>query len=221
MLALWISQNYQPDQSQPLVTTAPATTEIIQSKSKIKSKLINLLWRQVKISDQSVCRTNGGFGDHGGHFSLNGSCKIHGTSSDNVHMEARHESSGKGCGKPGHLCPEIYKALDGILFIAETKKNQEEKMRVNQILINNMTTKDQIKHWKNLYPLITLNTFLCLERWYYCNIIWESILCHSQGALLQHWAFFTKRHFCHKSKHFPHYQQGWFRNSKRELYLIV
>ena len=61
-------------------------------------------------------------------------------------MEARHESSGKGCGKPGHLCPEIYKALDGILFIAETKKNQEEKMRVNQILINNMTTKDQIKH---------------------------------------------------------------------------
>ena len=152
MLALWISQNYQPDQSQPLVTTAPATTEIIQSKSKIKSKLINLLWRQVKISDQSVCRTNGGFGDHGGHFSLNGSCKIHGTSSDNVHMEARHESSGKGCGKPGHLCPEIYKALDGILFIAETKKNQEEKMRVNQILINYLTWQPKIKsNIKNIH----------------------------------------------------------------------
>ena len=36
---------------------------------------------------------------------------------------------GNGC-KPGHLCPEIYKALDGILFIAETKKQHEEKMRV-------------------------------------------------------------------------------------------
>ena len=34
--------------------------------------------------------------------------------------------------KPGHLCPEIYKALDGILFIAETKKQQEEKMRVRE-----------------------------------------------------------------------------------------
>ena len=32
--------------------------------------------------------------------------------------------------KPGHLCPEIYKALDGILFIAEHKKSQEESNKV-------------------------------------------------------------------------------------------
>ena len=43
MLALWISQNYQPDQSQPLVTTAPATTEIIQSKVTFEGKFIFLI----------------------------------------------------------------------------------------------------------------------------------------------------------------------------------
>ena len=32
--------------------------------------------------------------------------------------------------KPGHLCPEVYKALDGILFIAEHKKSQEESNKV-------------------------------------------------------------------------------------------
>ena len=79
---------------------------------------------------------------------LTGSCKIHGNSKESLTQDMRkvwyfycwekfpsniwpHQcgTSGTGC-KPGHLCPEIYKALDGILFIAETKKQHEEKMRV-------------------------------------------------------------------------------------------
>lgn len=62
---------------------------------------------------------------NGEAFQLNGSCKIHGNSKESVRDDVR-----KAPCKPGHLCPEIYKALDGILFIAETKKQQEEKMRI-------------------------------------------------------------------------------------------
>jgi len=68
---------------------------------------------------------------NGDTYSLNGSCKIHGNSKDNINLNHKKSvpSERSGC-KPGHLCPEIYKALDGILFIAETKKSQEEKMRI-------------------------------------------------------------------------------------------
>lgn len=35
-----------------------------------------------------------------------------------------------GCQETHHLCPEILKALDGILFIAEHKKKDEESTKI-------------------------------------------------------------------------------------------
>ena len=34
------------------------------------------------------------------------------------------------CGRRGRLCPEVYTALNGILFIAEHKKRMEESTKV-------------------------------------------------------------------------------------------
>ena len=114
------------------------------------------MWGKYKISTNYFYRINGGTS-----FKLNGSCKIHGNSKDSVNadptqkvfifpaewfrasssenhfldkhiiLSSQPRAQGSKC-KPGHLCPEIYKALDGILFIAETKKSQEEKMRVSR-----------------------------------------------------------------------------------------
>ena len=41
-----------------------------------------------------------------------------------------HQERLTGC-ESHHLCPEILKALDGILFIAEHKKKDEESTKVN------------------------------------------------------------------------------------------
>lgn len=114
------------------------------------------MWGKYKINTNYFYRINGGTS-----FKLNGSCKIHGNSKDSVNadptqkvfifpaewfrasssenhfldkhiiLSSQPRAQGSKC-KPGHLCPEIYKALDGILFIAETKKSQEEKMRVSR-----------------------------------------------------------------------------------------
>jgi len=66
---------------------------------------------------------------NGDSSSLNGNCKLHGHSSENVNGDIKKETKTNFC-KPGHLCPEIYKALDGILFIAEHKKSQEESNKI-------------------------------------------------------------------------------------------
>jgi len=61
---------------------------------------------------------------------LNGSCKLHGHSKENVNGKVKEEKKRVSFCNPGHLCPEIYKALDGILFIAEQKKSQEESNKI-------------------------------------------------------------------------------------------
>ena len=84
---------------------------------------------------------------NGEGYSLNGSCKLHAHSNGNINRDVKEvgdritemkycyvniiqdKRSISFC-KPGHLCPEIYKALDGILFIAEHKKNEEESNKV-------------------------------------------------------------------------------------------
>jgi len=56
-------------------------------------------------------------------FSLNGSCKIHGIgAAQNSHNQQSEQTTPH--------CPEILKALDGILFIAEHKKKAEKTMKI-------------------------------------------------------------------------------------------
>ena len=84
---------------------------------------------------------------NGEGYTLNGSCKLHAHSNGNINRDVKEvgdriteidycyvniiqdKRSISFC-KPGHLYPEIYKALDGILFIAEHKKNEEESNKV-------------------------------------------------------------------------------------------
>ena len=77
---------------------------------------------------------------------LNGSCRLHGHSNENINGDVKEvcsttyirimmrnniqEKRRSSFCKSGHLCPEIYKALDVILFIAEHKKSQEESNKV-------------------------------------------------------------------------------------------
>ncbi|XP_023323772.1 acetylcholine receptor subunit alpha-like [Eurytemora carolleeae] len=62
-------------------------------------------------------------------YPLNGGCKVHGRSTENIYPEYTkldqeiEENSRR-------LCPEIYKALEGILFIAEHKKRMEESTKI-------------------------------------------------------------------------------------------
>ena len=83
---------------------------------------------------------------NGDGLPLNGSCRLHGHSNENINGDVKEvcnttntciimrndiqEKRSSSFCKPGHLCPEIYKALDGILFIAEHKKSQEESNKV-------------------------------------------------------------------------------------------
>merc|ERR550532_3567311 len=67
---------------------------------------------------------------------LNGSCRVHGRSKEslpglNEKEEKEPLTSGvNSCQEAHHLCPEILKALDGILFIAEHKKKDEESTKI-------------------------------------------------------------------------------------------
>jgi len=64
---------------------------------------------------------------------LNGSCRIHGHSKENVQEDNKEEKeplTERRCREEHHLCPEILKALDGILFIAEHKKKDEESTKI-------------------------------------------------------------------------------------------
>ena len=50
------------------------------------------------------------------------------------------------CVKQGHICPEIYKALDGILFIAEHKKRNEESTKVDKEFVKKRLMPSEIYH---------------------------------------------------------------------------
>jgi len=67
---------------------------------------------------------------NGDGYPLNGSCKLHAHSNGNINRDVKEDKRSISFCKPGHLCPEIYKALDGILFIAEHKKNEEESNKI-------------------------------------------------------------------------------------------
>ena len=79
--------------------------------------------------------------------------------------------------KPGHLCPEIYKALDGILFIAEHKKSQEES---NKVIIWKIL---HLQKWNKINCLSTnvnkcYNIFILLqiiEDWKYVAMVMDRL----------------------------------------------
>jgi len=63
---------------------------------------------------------------NGRSLPLNGTCKVHGNSGENIKSEKDNNAGGK----PSNICPEILKALDGILFIAEHKKKDEKATKI-------------------------------------------------------------------------------------------
>ena len=139
MLGFKIFQKFLPDQSQLLATTASKITKTFQSKQMLKrwnaeilrkwtqfcifSGLMEELWMVVvKYMEILKIASTLLLWKRWWVFSIQ-------WFSISSYFQNKPEAA-ISC-KPGHLCPEIYKALDGILFIAETKKSQEEKMRVS------------------------------------------------------------------------------------------
>ena len=47
-----------------------------------------------------------------------------------IHLSCIQDDSAKSVGR--QVCPELLKALDGILFIAQQKKRSEESIKVNR-----------------------------------------------------------------------------------------
>lgn len=79
----------------------------------------------------------------GENFPLNGSCKVHGNSRENLKTEKEHKSRSK----PSNICPEILKALDGILYIAEHKKKDEKATKILEDWKYVATVMDRLFLW--------------------------------------------------------------------------
>jgi len=123
-------QAYSPDITARYSSREEASHSLHGQQSRHKSPRVQLSREGYPV--------NGGAGGHGyppnvhrDPYPVNGGCKVHGHSSmENLFPQLAHLKEDKDELKARQLCPEIYKALEGILFIAEHKKRSEESTKI-------------------------------------------------------------------------------------------